>query len=77
MANYVRFERKDGSKGAGQLEGETIRVIEEPFWDSAKATGERLALNAILFPRGIDVVLVDDDRIVAIPRTTRLAAHGA
>ena len=38
---------------------------------------ERLALNAILFPRGIDVVLVDDDRIVAIPRTTRLAAHGA
>ncbi len=47
MANYVRFERKDGSKGAGQLEGETIRVIEEPFWESAKATGERLALEAV------------------------------
>ena len=32
----------------------------------------RLAINAILFPRGIDVVLVDDASIVAIPRTTRL-----
>jgi alpha-D-ribose 1-methylphosphonate 5-triphosphate synthase subunit PhnH len=37
---------------------------------------ERLAINATLFPRGIDVVLVDDDAIVAIPRTTRLAAKG-
>jgi len=47
MANYVRFERKDGSRGAGQLEGESIRVIEEPFWDAAQATGERLALGAV------------------------------
>src|SRR3982074_1316690 len=37
---------------------------------------ERLAINAALFPRGIDVVLVHDDTIVAIPRTTRLAAKG-
>jgi alpha-D-ribose 1-methylphosphonate 5-triphosphate synthase subunit PhnH len=37
---------------------------------------ERLAINAALFPRGIDVVLVADDAIVAIPRTTRLAASG-
>jgi alpha-D-ribose 1-methylphosphonate 5-triphosphate synthase subunit PhnH len=37
---------------------------------------ERLAINAALFPRGIDVVLVHDDSIVAIPRTTRLAAQG-
>ena len=37
---------------------------------------ERLAINATLFPRGIDVVLVHDDAITAIPRTTRLAAHG-
>jgi alpha-D-ribose 1-methylphosphonate 5-triphosphate synthase subunit PhnH len=37
---------------------------------------ERLAVNAALFPRGIDVVLVDDDAISAIPRTTRFAAHG-
>ncbi|WP_213736289.1 phosphonate C-P lyase system protein PhnH [Bradyrhizobium sp. dw_411] len=37
---------------------------------------ERLSINAALFPRGIDVVLVHDDAIVAIPRTTRLAAKG-
>ena len=37
---------------------------------------ERLAINAALFPRGIDVVLVHDDAIVAIPRTTRLVARG-
>jgi alpha-D-ribose 1-methylphosphonate 5-triphosphate synthase subunit PhnH len=37
---------------------------------------ERLAVNATLFPRGIDVVLVHDDSIVAIPRTTRLVAKG-
>jgi alpha-D-ribose 1-methylphosphonate 5-triphosphate synthase subunit PhnH len=37
---------------------------------------DRLAINAALFPRGIDIVLVTDDAIVAIPRTTRLAAKG-
>jgi alpha-D-ribose 1-methylphosphonate 5-triphosphate synthase subunit PhnH len=37
---------------------------------------DRLAVNATLFPRGIDVVLVHDDLIVAIPRTTRLVAQG-
>ena len=37
---------------------------------------ERLAINAALFPSGIDVVLVHDDSIVAIPRTTRLVAKG-
>jgi alpha-D-ribose 1-methylphosphonate 5-triphosphate synthase subunit PhnH len=37
---------------------------------------EQLEINASLFPRGIDVVLVHDDAIVAIPRTTRLAAQG-
>ncbi len=37
---------------------------------------ERLAINAALFPRGIDLVLVADDAVVAIPRTTRLAAKG-
>lgn len=37
---------------------------------------EQLAANHTLFPRGTDVVLVHDDAIVAIPRTTRLAAHG-
>jgi alpha-D-ribose 1-methylphosphonate 5-triphosphate synthase subunit PhnH len=38
---------------------------------------EQLEINATLFPRGIDVVLVHDDAIAAIPRTTRLATHGA
>ena len=37
---------------------------------------ERLKINQTLFPRGIDVVLVADDAIVAIPRTTRLVAKG-
>jgi alpha-D-ribose 1-methylphosphonate 5-triphosphate synthase subunit PhnH len=37
---------------------------------------ERLAINAALFPRGVDVVLVHDDSIVAIPRTTRLVRGG-
>jgi alpha-D-ribose 1-methylphosphonate 5-triphosphate synthase subunit PhnH len=37
---------------------------------------ERLTINATLFPRGIDVVLVHDDTIVAIPRTTRLVKGG-
>jgi alpha-D-ribose 1-methylphosphonate 5-triphosphate synthase subunit PhnH len=37
---------------------------------------DRLAVNTALFPRGIDVVLVADDAIVAIPRTTRLVAKG-
>ena len=37
---------------------------------------ERHAINATLFPRGLDVVLVHDDAVVAIPRTTRLVAKG-
>ena len=37
---------------------------------------ERLSINSGLFPRGIDVVLVHDDSIVAIPRTTRLVRGG-
>jgi alpha-D-ribose 1-methylphosphonate 5-triphosphate synthase subunit PhnH len=37
---------------------------------------ERLAINVALFPRGIDVMLVHDDAIVAISRTTLVAARG-
>jgi len=37
---------------------------------------EQLAINVTLFPCGIDVVMVHDDEIVAIPRTTRLVAMG-
>jgi alpha-D-ribose 1-methylphosphonate 5-triphosphate synthase subunit PhnH len=35
---------------------------------------ERLVINHALFPRGIDLVLVADDTMVAIPRTTRFVA---
>lgn len=37
---------------------------------------ERLAINAALFPRGMDVVLVADAAVVAIPRTTRCDGYG-
>ena len=37
---------------------------------------EQLAINTTLFPRGVDVVLVHDDSIVAIPRTARLVRGG-
>ena len=38
---------------------------------------ERLRINEPLFPRGIDVVLVADDAVVAIPRTTRVVNKGS
>ncbi|MCA1410710.1 phosphonate C-P lyase system protein PhnH [Bradyrhizobium sp. NBAIM20] len=38
---------------------------------------ERLQMNEALFPRGIDVVLVADDAVVAIPRTTRVVSKGS
>src|ERR1700682_2254643 len=37
---------------------------------------EWLGINPAVVPRRIDVVLVHDDAIVAIPRTTRLVAKG-
>jgi alpha-D-ribose 1-methylphosphonate 5-triphosphate synthase subunit PhnH len=56
-------------RGPG-IDGTTIlrATIDLPDWL------DRLALNATLFPRGIDLVLVADDRVVALPRTTRLTA---
>ena len=47
MANDVRFRKADGSAGAGLLEGDNIRVIEYPFWENTKPTGETLALSAV------------------------------
>lgn len=35
---------------------------------------ERLRMNEALFPCGIDVVLVADDAVIAIPRTTRVVS---
>ncbi len=47
MPLYVRFRRSDGSEAAGLLEGETIRVIEEPFWEQTVPTGETVPLSAV------------------------------
>jgi len=58
-------------RGPGINGAVVLRAKTEP-----KDLFERLAVNATLFPRGIDVVLVSDDEIVAIPRSTRLAVHG-
>jgi alpha-D-ribose 1-methylphosphonate 5-triphosphate synthase subunit PhnH len=49
----------------------TLRAMIEP-----RDLFQRLAINETLFPRGIDVVLVSGESIVAIPRTTRLVAKG-
>ncbi len=47
MALYVRFERRDGSRGAGLLEGEAVRVLAEPFWDETRPTGEVVGLGEV------------------------------
>jgi alpha-D-ribose 1-methylphosphonate 5-triphosphate synthase subunit PhnH len=38
---------------------------------------DRLRVNETLFPRGVDVVLVADDAVVAIPRTARVVNKGS
>ncbi|MCC7366071.1 MAG: fumarylacetoacetate hydrolase family protein [Dehalococcoidia bacterium] len=47
MPVYVRFERPGGERGTGLLEGETIAVIREPFWEAAERTGETVALAEV------------------------------
>ena len=47
MANYVRFARPDGSTAAGLLEGDSIAVIREPFWDKTERTGETVAAASL------------------------------
>ena len=47
MANYVRFQRKNGSVGAGLLEGGNIAVINEPFWASTTKTGETVGAGDV------------------------------
>ena len=58
-------------RGPGIDGSAVLRAMIEPV-DLFK----RLAVNETLFPRGIDVVLVSGDAIVAIPRTTRVSAMG-
>jgi len=49
----------------------SLRATIEP-----KDLFQRLSINETLFPRGIDVVLVSGESIVAIPRTTGLVGKG-
>jgi alpha-D-ribose 1-methylphosphonate 5-triphosphate synthase subunit PhnH len=57
-------------RGPGIEGTATLRAVIEP-----RDLFQRLSINQTLFPRGIDVVLVSGESIVAIPRTTRLAAR--
>jgi alpha-D-ribose 1-methylphosphonate 5-triphosphate synthase subunit PhnH len=59
-------------RGPGIDGSAALRATIEP-----KNLFERLVANAALFPRGVDIVLVADDAIVAIPRTTRLVVREA
>ena len=45
MRRYVRFQRPDGEIGSGLLEGDTVVVITEPFWQWTGRTGEELKLT--------------------------------
>jgi 2-keto-4-pentenoate hydratase/2-oxohepta-3-ene-1,7-dioic acid hydratase in catechol pathway len=47
MALYVRFQRPDGTAGAGLLEGDTVAAIREPFWSATERTGESLPLRSV------------------------------
>ena len=44
MRTYIRFERPNGQRGAGLVEGDTVAVITEPFWQWTGRTGEELKL---------------------------------
>lgn len=46
MPNYVRFRDRLGGVKAGLIDGNEIAVIEEPFWDEAQRTGERVSLDS-------------------------------
>jgi 2-keto-4-pentenoate hydratase/2-oxohepta-3-ene-1,7-dioic acid hydratase in catechol pathway len=47
MANYVRFRRANGDTGAGLLQGSSIAVIKEPFWETTETTGESLPVDSV------------------------------
>lgn len=59
-------------RGPGIDGSATLKASIKPF-----DLFERLHINETLFPRGIDVVLVADDAVVAIPRTTRVVNKGS
>ncbi|MCK1357711.1 phosphonate C-P lyase system protein PhnH [Bradyrhizobium sp. 199] len=73
----LQVERLDAGRsfelrGPGIDGAATLQAAIEPF-----DLFERLHVNEALFPRGIDVVLVADDAVVAIPRTTRVMSKGS
>jgi len=47
IGNYIRFRRPGGETGAGLLDGDSISVIEEPFWEQTSKTGETIALRDV------------------------------
>lgn len=73
----LQVERLDAGRsfelrGPGIDGAATLQASIKPF-----DLFERLRFNEPLFPRGIDVVLVADDALVAIPRTTRVVSKGS
>lgn len=73
----LQVERLDAGRsfelrGPGIDGAATLQASFKPF-----DLFERLRINETLFPRGVDVVLVADDAVVAIPRTTRVVNERA
>ena len=59
-------------RGPGIAGVATLKASIKPF-----DMFERLRINEALFPRGVDVVLVADDAVVAVPRTARVVSKGS
>lgn len=72
QVDSLRSGRSFELRGPGIDGAATLQASIKPF-----DLFERLHVNEALFPRGIDVVLVADDAVVAIPRTTRVVSKGS
>lgn len=51
--------------------------LDAPWADAIPDFLAQWQANARLFPRGVDLLLVDDDTVSALPRTTRLSPRAA
>ncbi|GAA4163655.1 phosphonate C-P lyase system protein PhnH [Gryllotalpicola daejeonensis] len=51
--------------------------FDAPWATGIEGFGEQWAANAALFPRGVDLLLVEEGALSALPRTTRLAQASA
>ena len=81
-SNFVQFFEETADKS-----GDTIKydLIYNPFgpgiagdrsFSATPLPGDftaRLAANRLLFPRGVDLLLVSDNAVAALPRTTRVS----